>query len=74
MKTQDTFKGLTGKQLLDMIPADKLGYTEIDGINFALTPRRFEFNNRVVICSNDEAQVVGVQSRFMKKEILVRIS
>jgi hypothetical protein len=73
MKSQTTFNGLTGKQLLAMIPADNIGTVEINGENFILTPRKFEFTNRVVVCSNEDAEVVGVLDRFSNKEILVKI-
>jgi hypothetical protein len=73
MKTQKTFNGYTGKQLLDMIPQDNLGHLDIGGENVILTPRKFEFSNRVVVSGNDDAEVVGVLDRFSSTEILVRV-
>lgn len=73
MKTQATFNGFTGKQLLAMMPADNVGTVEINGVNCLLTPRKFEFTNRVVVCNNEAAEAVGVLDRFSKKEILVKL-
>lgn len=73
METQATFNKLTGKELLSMIPGDNVGYLDVNGETYILTPRRFEFTSRVVICKNEEADVIGVLGRFDKKEILVRI-
>jgi hypothetical protein len=73
MKTQNKFSGFTGKQLLEMIPSENIATVEINGESCILTPRKFEFENRAVVCRNDEAEVIGVLGRFADDEILVKI-
>lgn len=72
MKTVKTYKGLTGKRLLDMI-GDTIEPVEIAGINVILTPRIMEFSGQYDIASNDDADYVMVEEQFSDEPIIVRV-
>lgn len=72
MKTQKTYCGLTGRQLLEMVTNDG-GAVEINGEGHLLTPRVITFSNVAEISTNEDAEFIGVESRAMP-EILVSIN
>lgn len=72
MRTQKTFKGLTGKELLTLKINDDF-MAEINGAMVEIVPRTLPFSNQAEISSYEDATHVTVQTRFMDSSILVKI-
>lgn len=72
MKIVNKFKGLDGNQLLALVTDDGSA-VDINGEGTILIPRVKTFANRAEIATNDDADFVSVQTRFMAYPVLVKI-
>lgn len=72
MRIFNSFKGFDGKQLLSLVK-DDCSAVRLRGEMVRLIPRVVPFCGWAEIASKEDATHVGVQNRWMHREILVLI-
>lgn len=72
MQIVNNFKGLTGSELLTHV-SDADSIVDLNGEMTSIIPRTLPFANQAEISTIDEATHVGVRTRFMDNETLVKI-